>query len=277
MKKLLLPIVIIGSIAISGCIPTKVPVTKTRTVKTAEMIFNKADSNLSVNKDIKVTVKPIFGKTVNQFPQLVKTSIPFEFIKKEKRWSYKNKQNVWKNIKYNGNLINFPILPLPIFEVSITNNTKHVMKFSNAVMALEDSAGNIFDALNKRDAKQYIKQALRLALTAKNVPNNQVRRSVDISDLYSDLLLIHLIDNNFKVLPGRTKKGFLAFNYGKFTNKDFNRFVYGQERLNVQLFEIPVDIDKAGKTVETASFSFNFDVKVDSKKEKYTVYEWKNN
>lgn len=273
----ILPIIIIGSIAISGCLPTKVPVTKTRIVKTAEMKLNIADSNLSINKGIKVTVKPVFGKTVNQFPQLVKTSVPFEFIKKEKRWSNEYKQNVWQNIRYNGDIRNFPILPLPIFEVSITNNTKHVMKFSNAVIALEDSSGNTFDALNKSDAKQYIKQALRIALTANRVPNRQVGSAVDISDLYSDLLLIHLIDNNFKVLPGRTKKGFLAFNYGKFTNRAFNRFVYGQERLNVQLFEIPVSVDKVGKTTETTSFSFNFDVKVRSKREKYIEYVWKNN
>ncbi|OIR24140.1 hypothetical protein BTHERMOSOX_597 [Bathymodiolus thermophilus thioautotrophic gill symbiont] len=271
----LLSIAIIGSMVISGCLPTKVPVIKTRIVKTAEIKLNEVNFNPLRNEGIKITMKPIFGKATSQFPQLIKTSIPFNFIKKEKRWSHKYKQNVWKNIKHNGNLVNFPMLPLPIFEVSITNSTKHVMKLSNAIMALEDSAGNIFDALNKKDARQYVKQALRSALIAKNAPNDKINSAVNIADLHSDLLLIHLIDHDFKVLPGRTKKGFLAFNYGNFTNKDFKKFIYEQVHLNIQLLEIPVNVDKAGKAAETTNFSFNFDVKINSKEEKYTTYVWK--
>lgn len=269
----LLSIAIVASIFLSGCV-TKIPVPNIRVVKTAEMKLNEKDSDLSANKSVRIKIKPIFGKIVNQFPQLVKTGVPFEFVKKEEKYSSKYKRNIWQDTRYTGLLEDFPLLPLPIFEVSITNNAKHVLKFSDAIMALEDSSGNTFDVLNKSDAKQYIKQALRIALTAKNVPNRQVNEAVDISDLYSDLLLIHLVDNNFKVLPGRTKKGFLAFNYGKFTKEAFKSFVYGQERLNVQLFEIPVSVNKAGKTTETASFSFNFDVKVHSKEEEYITYKY---
>lgn len=271
--RLLLPVIIIGSIAVSGCLE-KVAVKKTRIIKTAEIVLNKTDSDLQSKKEIRITVKPVFGKTINQFPQLVK-DVFYEYTQREEKYSHYYSKNVIEAVKYGGILKNFPLFPLPIFEVAITNNSDHVLKFSNVVLAIEDSVGNIFDALGKYEAKSYLKRALELELGRHGVPKNKINNAVDISDLYSDQILVSLIDNNFKVLPGRTKKGFLAFNYGKFSNKEFREFVYRQERLNVQLFEIPIKVDKAGKTSETTHFSFNFDVKIHRKSQDYIVYEYK--
>lgn len=269
--KILLSIIIIGSIAMSGCLPERVKVKKTRIIKTAKIVLNKADSHFQAKEEVKITIKPVFGKLVDKYPQLVKSNLHYNYTQIEyNQYTRKNER-----VEHGGDIRNFPLFPLPIFEVAVTNNSDHVLKFSNSVLALEDSAGNIFDALGKSEAKSYLKQSLLLALTKEKVPRNRVNAAVDISDLYSDQILVHLIDNNFKVLPGRTKKGFLAFNYGRFSNREFKKFVYEQERLNVQLFEIPIKVDKAGKISETTSFSFNFDVKIDRKSEDYFVYEYR--
>lgn len=268
--KLIIPIVLIGSVAVSGCLE-KVKVKKTMVYKNAELVLNKADSDLKAKEDIGIKIKSVFGLHVSQYPQLVRSNVYYKFSQLE--YNKFTGENYIQG--YEGDIKNFPLFPLPIFEVSVTNNSDHVLKFSNSVIALEDSAGNTFDALGKSEAKFYLKRALSLALTEEGVPIEKINRAVDISDLYSDQMLVRLIDNNFKVLPGRTKKGFLAFNYGKFTNQEFREFVFGQERLNVQLFEVPIKVDKAGKTSETTGFSFNFDVKIKRTSLDYFVYEYK--
>jgi hypothetical protein len=163
---------------------------------------------------------------------------------------------------------------LPAFEVSITNNTKHVIKFSNATLAMEDSNGNLFDVISKQDLPSYLQETIRMHTSRSRIPRDA---SIDNRDqLYADQKRVKLIDNNFKVLPGRTTKGYLVFNYGRYTIKDFNSFVFAQQNLNVQLFELPIKVDKAANVLETTSFSFVFDIKIHDKKVQYTTYEWKN-
>ena len=258
---------ILLSIAISlsmlffqGC-ATKVPVTKTRIIKVPEFTLNEKDSTSLSQQGLRIKVKPILGKDMEQYPQFT-GKLMYSGYRTKRVYSYKYKRNIDQRESYNGN-INIPLFPLPAFEVSITNNTKHVIKFSNATIAIEDSNGNLFDVLGKQDLPAYLQEAIRINLARSNIPSEVT--ITNKNQLYADQRQVKLIDNNFKVLPGRTTKGYLAFNFGKYTVKDFN----------VQLYVLPIKVDKAGGVLETTSFSLVFDVKIHEKSEEYTTYEWK--
>ena len=76
---------------------------------------------------------------------------------------------------------------------------------------IEDSNGNLFDVLSKQDLPSYLDQAIKVNLSKNNIPRDALVDNRD--ELYADQRQVKLIDNNFKVLPGRTTKGYLVFNY----------------------------------------------------------------
>jgi hypothetical protein len=269
--RLLLGVFLIA-IFIQGC-ATRVPVTKTKIIKVPEFTLNQKDSTPLTQKGLSIKVKPIHGKDIKQYPQFTEM-LHYSGYEIKRVYSYKYKQNINKKVPYSGSF-NIPLFPLPAFEVSITNNTNHVIKFSNATLAIEDSNGNLFDVLSKQDLPSYLQEAIRVNLSRKQIPRGA---TVDNQDqLFADQRQVKLIDKNFKVLPGRTTKGYLAFNYGRYTTKDFNTFVFAQQNLNVQLFELPIKVDKAANVLETTSFSMVFNIKIHEKEVQYTTYEWKTN
>lgn len=263
---------VLTAILVQGC-ATRVPVTKTKIVKVPEFTLNQTDSTPLTQKGLSIKVKPIHGEDIKQHPQFTEM-LHYSGYEIKRVYSYEYKQNINKKVPYSGRF-NIPLFPLPAFEVSIANNTKHVIKFTNATLAIEDSNGNLFDVLSKQDLPSYLEETIRVNLSRMQIPNNA---NVDNKDqLYADQRQVKLIDNNFKVLPGRTAKGYLVFNYGRYTAKDFNSFVFAQQNLNVQLFELPIKVDKAANVLETTSFSLVFDIKVHEKEVQYTTYEWKRN
>ena len=269
--KLLLAIFIVSVTFIQGC-ATKVPVTKTKIVKVPKFSLNTTDSTPLSQKGLSIKIKPIHGKNIKQYPQFTE-DLHYSYIQ-ELTWGYVGYEpGKVKYVKKTGVINDLPLFPLPAFEVSITNNTKHVIKFSNATLALEDSNGNLFDVLSKQDLPSYLREAIRVHLSREDLPSKAKADNRD--QLYADQRQVKLIDKNFKVLPDRTTKGYLIFNYGSYTAEDFREFVFTQQKLNVQLFELPIKVDKAANVLETTSFSLVFDIKVHEKEVQYTVYEYK--
>lgn len=265
----LLLIIFLSAILIQGC-GKRVLVEKTRIIKTPEFTLNTKDSSSFIKKGLAIAVKPIHGKDIEQYPQFTGL-LHYSYYKIERRYSYEYGQYVNQKVSYKGNF-NLPLFPLPAFQISVTNNTKHVIKFSNATLTIEDSNGNLFDVLSKQDLPSYMKETIRANLASHGIPYDSNIENRD--QLYAAQRQVKLIDKNFKVLPGRTAKGYLVFNYGKYTTAEFNRFVFAQQNLNVQLYELPIKVDNAGNVLETTSFSAMFDIQVHEKEEKYSVYEW---
>lgn len=272
------------AIFLTGC-ATRVPVTKTKIIKVPEFVLNQKDSTPLAKEGLSIKIKPILGKDINQFSAFtdtlhysgskMETKYKMEMVYSE-RFGRKMAQKVpyKKRVQYDGNF-NIPLFPLPAFEVSITNNTDKVIKFTNATIAMEDSNGNLFDVLGKQDISSYLREAIKVNLAKNRIPHNATITNRD--QLFAGQKQVKLIDNNFKVLPGRTTKGYLVFNYGKFTIGDFRTFVLTQDRLDVQLYELPIKVDKAANVLETTSFSVVFDIKIHEKEEQYIVYEWQRN
>jgi hypothetical protein len=251
---------------------------RTKVVKNVELHANAAESSKpGKNSGISITVKPIVGKTVAQYPQLMK-SIPWSYTynKCYTSYSYYYKRYVKKCDDYSksGTLSAHSIFPSPVFEVNISNNTKHVLKFTNSVLALEDGSGNVYDAMDKKSSKAYIKASIEKGILDAGARSDKINGAFNLSDVYSSQEIVSLLDNNFKVLPGKSRKAFMAFNTGKYSNEEFKEFLMNQRSLDVQLYEIPISVDKAGITTETAAYSFKFDVKVKAENVDYYVNVW---
>lgn len=265
----LLLVIFLASIFIQGC-ATQVPVTKTKIEKIVEFKLNIKDSTPLVQKGLAIAIKPIHGKDIEQYPQFT-ASLNYSGTEIQRVYSSRYRQNIDQNVPYSGNF-NIPLFPLPAFEVSITNNTSHVIKFSNAILALEDSSGNLYDVLSKEDLPSYLQETIRVNFTKRKIPQDAMVANRD--QLYADQRQVKLIDKNFTVLPGRTTKGYLAFNFGRYTTEDFDTFAFTQQNLKVQLLELPIEVDKAANVLETTSFSLIFNIGVHEKQVEYTEYEW---
>ena len=251
-------------IVIQGC--TTVPVINTRIIRTPELTFNQTDSTPLSQKGLSIKINPIYSKNIFQYPQF-RERLSFSGTEIMNRWNSKYKKLMATEVPYSGSRT-IPLFPLPAFEVTITNNTKHVVKFSNATLMLEDSFGNLFDVLSKQDLSSYLQEAIRIS----GVPSDATIENRN--ELYAKQKNVKLIDNNFKLLPGRTTKGYLAFNTGKYSSGGFRSFILPQENLNVQLFELPIKVDKAANILETTSFSFVFDLNIHEKTVQDTTYRY---
>lgn len=280
-KSAILALTIFSTAFLTGCGPSGhyEQVKKTKIIKEVS-IAPATEGNLSPqNTQVKVQMTPIFGKNEDMYPQLkTTTNWNYSYNHCYTTYSYYYKRNVRQcsDRSKAGSFNNLPLFQYPVFEVKVTNGTDHVLKFNNAVMAMEDSAGNMYDVLDKPAAKTYIKEVVKRYSKDydSSIEVDRVLSNVDYADLYGSQSSLTIIDNNFKVLPGRTRTGFISFNIGKYTHAAQKEFIMKQQNLQVQLFEIPVDIDKAGKTIETSSYSFNYDVNVKEVEKDYMAKVW---
>jgi len=280
-KKLTLAVIATASMFLAGCGPSGhyEKKKKTRIIKEVSLVSNAKDDTSPESKKIAISLKPIFGKNKDMFPQLTGTTpwaYSYRYCYNTYSFLYKRTVTECENRTKSGKIANMPLLQFPVFEVKVTNNTNHVLKFNSAVMAMEDGSGNLYDILDKKSAKHYVKKVVSTAIEGygSGYDKARIKSNIDYSDVLSNQSTLTLIDNNFKVLPGRTRTGFISFNIGKHTTSSQRAFLMSQEKLNVQLFEIPIDVNKAGVTIETSSFSFNYDVVIKEVEQDYYVNVW---
>jgi hypothetical protein len=259
----------IVSITTTGCLPKKVPVQKQRTISTISMVLNKKESSKETQDGITIKVKAIHPDNIDKYATL---------RAKASYWYYKTYNG--KRVDYDRDgyadtvtkKLNFSLTGYPAFEVKITNSTDHVLKFSNSVLAVEDDKGNTYDALSKSDLPDYLSESINAHLG--DIEKFHLEKGEN-KKLSAKMRKIRLVDNNLKVLPGKTVKAYAVFNYGNYTVDDSKTFIMDSTKFSFGLYELPSKVDKAGKATKTTNFNFVYDIKVKDRIENYTVYIWK--
>ncbi len=248
-------------------------VNKTKQVKYAELKLNIDDSNIpKKGSGISIDIKPISSVNNQIYPQF-RMDVPFHYdvhytVRECNRYECWNKEKT--RVETNA-LSNVPIFPYPAFEVKISNNTDHVLKFNNTVLAMEDGSGNLYDAMNKKSSKIFVNTAVNKFLKNFGLSAKQIKSAYDASEIYLNQQSISLLDENFKVLPNKTKIGYMVFQTGNYNYNAYEKFLLQQESLDIQLYEIPIEVDQAGKITKTESYSFKFDVGVLNKNVDYKI------
>lgn len=193
----------------------------------------KADSSTEFEQDnLIVRIKAIDGTNYKKFPAFYTKTM------------YSHDQNVkkrWEDM--------IAICDFPVFEMTITNNTGHILRFNKAVIKMQDDAGNLYDATMKSEQIEKAKEWIE-------------RRAVEDERFYDKAIVsktkkLKLIDNNFELLPNFTQKGYLLFNLEDMSSReDYVNFVTSSEFFKVMLYEIPVVTDEAGVVSKTTNFQF---------------------
>jgi len=151
------------------------------------------------------------------------------------------------------NSTDFVVLDLPAFEVTITNNTGHIIRFSKAVIKLQDDAGEMTDQKMKSDLEAGVG-------TAYQNWKQQNMLIEDLNPVYQKIKALKVLDRNTELLPNMTEKAYISFVLPFNTMKEYESFLSSKQYLKIMLYEIPVEMNEAGETQKTTNFEFIFDV-----------------
>ena len=255
------------ALTITACIPQRVAVEKTKIVQVITMNLNDKESSKLTQDGITIKVKAVYPDNSSQYAALTS---------KINYWKYQ-KDRYGNKIQYtNGSYATFKrsmslnLLAFPAFEVKITNTTKHVLRFSTAVIAVEDDKGNTYDGLMKNELNDYLEESIKSQLK-----ENYYFYTDSKTNLKKDIRKIRLLDNNLKVLPGKTVKAYVAVNYGQYSIEESKQYLLDQEKLTLSIYEVPSKVNQAGVPTKTTNFNFVFDIDIKEKEKKYTVYQYK--
>lgn len=193
----------------------------------------KADSSTEFEQDnLIVRIRAIDQTNFKQFPSLMANV---------KYASAPGRKKLYKS--------SIRITQFPAFELSITNNTGHVIRFSKAIIKMEDDAGNMYDARTKTE----------MVAEAKEWSENQADENEQFygNQYINQVKKVKVVDNNFELLPNYTQKGYLLFNIDQMmSTEEYADFVTGSDYFKVMLYEIPVGTDAAGNATKTTNFQF---------------------
>ncbi len=223
-----------GILSIIGSAPTPKQITK------FSLNLNKSSSSGEAQDRLTARIRPVLMENIKQFPSLY-TYTQYGYRKGD----YGHRSDV-----------EWIICPVPAFELTITNNTGHVIKFNRAAIKLQDDSGELYDCMMKNDLIEYNKNTAQ-AYEAGG-------RYWSLAPVFSKIKSLKIIDNNFELLPGFTQKGYLIFNIPVYTYNSYATFLSSKEYLKVLLFEIPVEMDQAGYTKKTTNFTFVYNVKANT-------------
>jgi hypothetical protein len=116
------------------------------------------------------------------------------------------------------------------FDVTLTNNTDHVLRLNRTVIRLFDPAGTQYEPLG-------IDELQAMLLAARPCPSTQ--------QLLPQLKVLKLYNRNVEVVPKTSFTGYVIF-------KPASVNIAGTWK--VALYEIPAKTDQAGKTTKTTGF-----------------------
>lgn len=211
------------------------------------LTLNKEASSTEEKDNLIIRVKPILRDNFKLFPKVFTKSV-YGFV--PERIDIPTKDLILFN--------------LPAFELTITNNTGHVIKFNRVVSKLQDDTGETYDIMLKSDIMDAIDNYSQMWVSKGG------GKMLNPAPLKAKAKSLKIIDNNFELLPGFTSKGYLVFNFGyDFLTKSnfdmyYENFLSSKEYLKVLLFEIPVEMDEAGITKKTTNFTFIYNVKAET-------------
>ena len=137
---------------------------------------------------------------------------------------------------------------IPAFELTVLNNTGHVLKLSKTVIKVQDDLGTIYESSTKADLEAMTDAR------AQKLADEQVK--IDISAAKARIKALKLADQNLELLPGIAEKVYATFNYPV----EPSAFLAGKSFLKLMLYEVPVLTDEAGEVTRTTNFEFVYDI-----------------
>ena len=192
---------------------------------------------------ITITVEPIVPETEGKYAQVRKTvSVTVA------------RQNILSGqsepVETN---VSSTIVPEPSFYVRVANHTGHVIRFTQTVFRLQDTAGRNYPLYS---GSSELSAWLEGAWSKANGP--RVAQQV-MGQLSSALASLPLMNRNTELLNGDEYSGYLVFNVPSGTKADFDQFLNSFDRLTLRMAEVPVDVNDAGAVTRTTEFTFHMD------------------
>lgn len=181
-----------------------------------------------------VSVQPITWESAAQFPQIFR--------------SYQ-RQTTRQRMMANGSLT-----PLPAFAITVTNETGHVVRFSQSVIRLSDEDGNEYEAMDRDQLAAWAHSAWAPVISFD--PSFEEVLTTDVHEL-------RLFDHSVEMLNHDHRTYFLVLDLGPSTIETqltaYQHLLANVDRLTVRIAEVPVELGDAGQVTRTTEFEFNFD------------------
>lgn len=225
-RRMWVPVLSLGILGLGVLLVDCGPKPKTRTGLFLDINPNSLEQ---VDKDgIRISVKPITLENYSSFPGIL-THLAAEAPAGPTT-------TPWVDVN------------VPAFELTILNNTGHVLKCSRAVIKLQDDRGIIYQPSTKTDLEA------RVDAHAQKLAEDQVR--IDIAAAKGRIKALKMADQDLELLPAITEKVYATFNYPE----EPTTFLTGRRYLKLVLFEIPVATNDAGEVTKTTNFEFMYDI-----------------
>ncbi len=186
-----------------------------------------------------IAIAPITETSQKRFPQVYKT---FDVM-------VESQDTMGKVVQVPGRVAG-AVVPLPAFQVRIANNTGHVVRFTTAVIRLQDNTGKSYPTFASKDE----------LLSWVDAGVAETGGSPQLAEqIHGAVNNLQLLGRNIELLKGDEWSGYLAFNLDTPTAGKLRAFMNATERLTLRIAEVPTETDDAGAVTKTTEFTFNLD------------------
>ena len=228
-NKLFLILLLLITASTSACVAPK-------QYKTFSLNYDQSLSTADISKNIEIKINPV------TFPKL------------------KEHQPLYASTKYgldSGSYIipaDITICDLPAFHIEMTNKTGHVIKFpGNVIIKAQTSSGTVYNSVSKfsllNEMTKWEKSENESGIYWNTAPARQ-----KISD-------ISILDEDTTLLPGIPHNGYLMFNFPTNSRDEYVNFMGSISQIKILIFELPISMDEAGKSIKTQNLIFVYDIK----------------
>ena len=157
--------------------------------------------------------------------------------------------------------IPFALAIPPIFEVSITNNTGHVLRMQGVVIRLVDAAGTVYEPTDKARLEGGLPEAIQAVKKELAKQTVYLAAPIDDSSIRGGIRRLRLLGPNSEILPGMTEAFFVAFDARiPPTSEAYTAWMQTQSTLTLKIFEVPSKVDETGKPTKRVHFDFPVEV-----------------
>jgi len=204
--------------------------------KTFSLNYNQSQSTTEISKNIEIKITPVTIPNIKEHDALLaKTKYGFSF----------------------GNYI-IPnvvtVCDLPAFEIEMTNKTGHVIKFpGNVLIKAQDINGKIYESESVYSLLNGISKWAEM--------EKEAGIYWDMKPVRDKISNINILDQNTTLLPGIPHHGYLMFNFPTNSRDEYIQFMDSTSQLKVLIFELPISMDKAGKSIKTQNITFVYNIK----------------
>lgn len=157
----------------------------------------------------------------------------------------------------------------PVFQVKVTNNTGHVVRFSGSIIKLVDAAGNMYDpatkdlllATNNESISAWARERSQRSGATIAFPDQQMDGST--ATVKAAIAGLKLLDANTELLPGMTETYFVAFQIPIEASvpSSYDDWLNKQTTLVLKMYEVTAETDAAGTPTKKVQFDFPVIVK----------------